>query len=385
MNDKTLRIYGASVKKELNEDIWSEFRMKDNVRKALLKIAEKFYSFTGTDLPLEDIRLVGSNASYNWTADSDIDLHLIVDFSKFSTEEEKQQVLRDSFISKKRIFNDEYEINIYGHDVELYVEDINDYNASDGVFSIQKNVWIRKPKYIEPDVNRSKVKKRVQYFMNLIDRLENYTSTAEKFETAMGIKDEIVNMRQASLSSDGNFSVGNVAFKTLRNSGYINKLFDVIRDAYSKMLSINEIQVIHLKEFKMLTEGLSEEQVSFIEDLGFQLVEEKEVKDYTIALVEMNQDISRILRTKYQLGLQKKGRSFTSYEDQHRIQMPNNIDRSVIGDVMKIVEEWVNKYGRIAIGSMNPKKTKRYESIFRRYGYKIQYHVLFDNRIMVIE
>ena len=378
-----VRVYGATVKDELNEDLWSGFRLKDNVRKALLKIAEKFYNFTGTELTIKDIHLVGSNASFNWTADSDIDLHLIMDFDEFSTQEGHKEVLRQKFLSKKRIFNDQYEIDIYGHEVELYVEDEDDYNASDGIFSIMRNVWIRKPEVIEPDVNRNAVQKRSKYFMNLIDRLEQISSPVDKFETSMRIKDELTNLRQSSLSADGNFSVGNVVFKTLRNSGYIKKLFDAINDSYGKSLSLTEDV---RQNVTLILEELSQQQIQNAQDLGMEFVEDREVGGYDLGIFKMDRSFSDVLDgVRYQIGLQQRGRDFTSYMDQHTVQIPDKLDRSVIPKILKTIKEWIQTYGRISVGSMNERKTKQYKRWLEKNGFDVVSKQTFLGEILLVD
>ena len=379
-----IRIHGATTKKELNEDLWSGERLKSNVREALLKIAEKFYSYTGTDLEIKDIQLVGSNASYNWTSTSDIDLHLIMDFSEFSNGERQQEVLRKKFLSKKRIFNDEYDIKIFGHEVEMYVEDINDYNASDGIFSVQRNLWVRKPKHIDPDVNRNDVKRRVRYFKNIIDRLEDVERTVDKFERAMRIKDEIVNMRQSSLESEGNFSVGNVVFKTLRESGYISTLFDHIAEAYSELLSINE-SLENDKEFNLLVEGIKPNQHAVLTDLEMELVDEYEYAGYTLALVKLPMHFSRPLGTKFQLGLQKKGTEFTSFTDHFRKTSSDKIQKNVFYKMLSKITEWIGIYGSISIGSANDKKIERYKNLLQKQGFNTTEKGSHLGRVLIVK
>jgi hypothetical protein len=44
-------------------------------------------------------------------------------------------------------------------------------------------------------------------------------------------------MRKEDLAKSGEFSVGNLAFKKLRNEGYIEKLIDIISGAYGRIYS----------------------------------------------------------------------------------------------------------------------------------------------------
>ena len=70
-------------KSTLNSKIWSNEQLNSSIKSALLKIANNFFD----DLELEgseidDITFTGSLANFNYTKFSDIDLHLLVDYSK---------------------------------------------------------------------------------------------------------------------------------------------------------------------------------------------------------------------------------------------------------------------------------------------------------------
>ena len=52
--------------------------------------------------------------------------------------------------------------------------------------------------------------------------------------------EKIKKLRRAGLESEGEYSVENLAFKTLRNTGYLRKLSDLKREAYDAMMSIEE-------------------------------------------------------------------------------------------------------------------------------------------------
>ena len=66
----------------LNSLFWENDRLSPAVRDKLLKIAENFFDNLGLDTDIDDITITGSMANFNWTKYSDIDLHLIVDFSQ---------------------------------------------------------------------------------------------------------------------------------------------------------------------------------------------------------------------------------------------------------------------------------------------------------------
>ena len=91
---------------------------------------------------VKDYLFLGSLANYNWSKYSDIDLHILIDFKKINKDTD---LVKDYFDSKKKIWNDEHEnLKIYGFQVELYIQDINEENSSGGVYSLEKNKWLIK-------------------------------------------------------------------------------------------------------------------------------------------------------------------------------------------------------------------------------------------------
>ena len=64
---------------ELNPKIWikdgDEYKMRPNVVKSLLDIANDFIEFLGVDIIVTDIIMTGSLANYNWSEFSGFPLH----------------------------------------------------------------------------------------------------------------------------------------------------------------------------------------------------------------------------------------------------------------------------------------------------------------------
>ena len=122
-----------SVQKTLNPKVWENpddpksSKMKDKVRKGLLKIAEKFIDELGEDVFVDDIVLTGSLSNFNWSEFSDFDLHIIINFEQF---DEESDLYKENFNLKKQIFNEKHDIKIYGFDVELYAQDAEEIHFS---------------------------------------------------------------------------------------------------------------------------------------------------------------------------------------------------------------------------------------------------------------
>lgn len=226
------------VRDELCQDIWSGMKMHENVRSALLKTAKKFIEFLGVDLKVKDVILVGSMANYNWHAKSDIDIHILVDGSEVDADED---VVSELFYAKKTIWNTKYNIRMKGHDVELYVQDVKDTLRSKGVYSLSKNVWLERPEKVggKPDLNSAKLK--ASSLMALIDGVSDVEDEGRKLSRLEKIMRKIRAMRSVGLEKEGGeFSSENIAFKILRNSGYLQKMSNMETKATNDYLSMNE-------------------------------------------------------------------------------------------------------------------------------------------------
>lgn len=206
---------------DLNPTLWVGDQLVPEVREALLKIVLLFCTdLKVPELKIEDIVFTGSLANYNWSKYSDIDVHLIVDMSKFG---DNQEIFDDYFMTKKSLWNRSHDITIKGYDVELYVEDKAEGHTSSGVFSIVSNEWLVVPSSKEPEYKENIIKRKARSIARAIDSLG---ISCDNTQDIIRTKDKIKKMRQEGLESSGEFSIGNLVYKVLRNNGYIEKLYD---------------------------------------------------------------------------------------------------------------------------------------------------------------
>ena len=234
---------------ELNKDFWNQEddRLDPEIRQKLIAIANDFWnSLEVGDAEYDDITFTGSLAAHNYSKFSDVDLHILVDFSDV---DDKTDLVREYFNAMKSIWNRLHEIHIKGYEVEIYVQDVNDPHEAQGLYSISNDEWIKKPVLDKQDFDKDNVKKKAAGLMDQIDRLQPLIDDgkyeeAEKY--ADKLKEKIRKMRKTGLETVGAYSVENLAFKVLRRNDYLGKLSDAKREAYDKMQSIKEQQ--NLKE-----------------------------------------------------------------------------------------------------------------------------------------
>lgn len=217
---------------ELNPALWSNDRLKSQVRFKLLAIAKHFIKFI--DIPkinLKDITISGSNAAYTYTPYSDLDLHLIVEIPQ-----DQESQLKALFDAKKNNYNLKHDIKIKGIDVEVYVQDEKQIHHSAGIYSVLDNKWITQPKAERVQISDDDVETKVNSY---IDKIRAALKSKD-IETAETVKDEISRIRKAGLAREGEFSVENLTFKVLRSKGLIEKLRQHIANLESENLGLKE-------------------------------------------------------------------------------------------------------------------------------------------------
>lgn len=214
----------------LNQKIWNlDNTIKPEVLQKLLEIYNEFIKHIDIPLNVVDVEIVGSNASYNYNNNSDIDLHIIVN-SEITYME--PTLLQQFYNSKKSSFNDKYDLSIYDIPIELYIEDIKSSNATNGRYSLLRQEWIKVPQpinYKMPNIDNELIAMEEKCSDMLL---------SEDCEAILDFINEIYMMRKLGLESDGEASVGNLVFKELRNMNLISDLRDRYFELKSKELSI---------------------------------------------------------------------------------------------------------------------------------------------------
>ncbi len=237
---------------ELNPAIFDGDYMKPEVRQQLLLIAEDFVDHLGINhLDIEDITVSGSSAAYSYTPHSDIDLHILVDMSKFKNDD----VYRELFDAKKVVYNDAHDITIGGFDVELYVQDANQPVVSLGEYSVKDDKWIRLPRKRRANFDQAATKAKYSKLYKLAEFAVK-SSDANKIQNVLRT---IKKYRQAGLDLNGEFGPENLAYKALRTKGVIAELYKKLDELHSKKLSLPESKVSKQVEKNSLVDKLTKE------------------------------------------------------------------------------------------------------------------------------
>jgi len=231
------------VKKTLNPELWdSPELLNEEIGDRLYEIAKEFFKNLDLDwVDIVDVILTGSLANFTWSQFSDIDLHILIDYTQV---DENQELVEDYLRKSSGLWNKNHNILIKGFEVEVYIQDVNEPHYSGGVYSVKDDRWIEVPSREDPQIDFNNVQKKAANLMDDIDEVSELFLD-EQYEQALKeaerVRDRIRKFRQSGLEQGGIFSVENLAFKVLRRNDYLQKLASLRIMSYDRTMSINGI------------------------------------------------------------------------------------------------------------------------------------------------
>lgn len=233
----------------LENHIWGDDGNLDPcVRRVLMDISDDFWEFCNIRwVKPKTVLLTGSICNFNWSEYSDIDVHVVVDFSEIH---DNKEFVQEYFDDKKNDWNNSHEnLNVYGFPVELYVEDINAGTTSAGIYDLWKNEWLKEPEEgnLEPiKLNKYAIKQVASEIMTEIDDLcdafdneDDKHKIEEIGDAADDLSKKIKATRKIGLKK-GEMGSGNIVYKVIRRMGYLDKLWKLKTDCYDKINSIGQ-------------------------------------------------------------------------------------------------------------------------------------------------
>jgi predicted nucleotidyltransferase len=229
---------------KLNERIWgSDGKVIPQVREKLLVLAKKFADEIATLVEIKHIYFTGSLATYKWTSVSDIDLHIIVKIH----EEYSVETLSDYFDLKCKLFNSQHNIFIKGYKVEVNIKEKEVLYQDKAAYDLLKNEWVKEPTKNTRQLDDPEVINISKKYQQKIDNLIN---AGAKIEDVKSLKNEVKDLRKKGLEEgEGEYSIGNLVFKRLRNTNYLSKLFGYLNDLEDKELSLEKFKTHFSKSF----------------------------------------------------------------------------------------------------------------------------------------
>lgn len=215
----------------LNPALWNGLELKPEVAETLKSIGQTFYKDTELTAPVKDILMVGSSANYNWSDNSDIDVHVVIEFKDISDDFELVEKMVNAIKAK---WNEDHDIHIKGFNVEVYIQDISKKNRSTGVYSLLTNKWISEPKKEEFEIDKDQIQ---QKYNDMLFKIKTALET-ENINKLKKVLKDLYDMREVGLNKAGELSTENLVFKILRSRGHLDKLKTGINQIFDKKVSL---------------------------------------------------------------------------------------------------------------------------------------------------
>lgn len=220
---------------KLNPKLWNGLELKPEIKNKLLNCVDIFVeNLKNNDIKITiiDICLVGSNASYNYTNYSDIDIHIIANINDQNNLEKIYDIYR-------KLFKNLHNIKIKGYTVELYIENYNNPSKSNGIYSLN-NGWIKLPKKININIDEEnisilfdKYEKEYKKLLKLINNID-LNEAIKKIDNFIS---DLYKLRKSGLEVN-EFDDKNIVFKEFRNKGYLDNLRNIKNNLETKFMSL---------------------------------------------------------------------------------------------------------------------------------------------------
>jgi hypothetical protein len=225
------------TQKTLNPILWDSDQLHSNLRVGFMKIAKAFYDFLEVEADILDVIIIGSSANYNWTKHSDIDLHVVINYLEVG---DNLYLVKNYMHAKKSIWNINHPLKLKGMNIELYAQDLNEeLHSSVGVYSLLHNKWITKPSAEQISIDDSTIQTKSEPYEYEIDSLSIDDPRIE--QKIQNLKQRLRHLRQTGLDTAGEYSIENMAYKHLRNNGYLERLQWLEKKVANSQLAIENV------------------------------------------------------------------------------------------------------------------------------------------------
>lgn len=216
----------------LNPKLWDHDSLKGEVKTALLRIAKDFLEFVDVPVKVVDVVIAGGNANYTYTNKSDLDLHIIADVDSTPCDREAMEL----FDTKRLLYKRDHNVTVKDIPVELYIEDVKT-PAVSAAYSLLKDKWIREPERKTTDYDKESVAHMITVWKTLF---RSAVQTAD-LQTCRNVLKLLREYRKKGLSTaDGEYSVPNLVYKSLRNDQSLEGLVTLVNKLHDRELSLKE-------------------------------------------------------------------------------------------------------------------------------------------------
>ncbi|MCP0913130.1 MULTISPECIES: hypothetical protein [Legionella] len=233
LNEKIREIWQGNA--QLNPDIFNDGTLKPDLRKKLIQIGNYYFNKLKNQFPdakLVDILLTGSNAGYNYTKNSDIDVHLVINLPACD-----QKLLKDYLIFLSESTWHKRKITYKNRIVEVTV--LPFMAESGGVYSLLQNKWLQKPLRKTSTHTQQEIKIVVEKYQNRLRQLQQaYTKNPNHFNCILfsDLQQELVAWRTRGIKAEGTAATANLGFRVLRDLGMMDAIDSLLAACEEKHL-----------------------------------------------------------------------------------------------------------------------------------------------------
>lgn len=216
------------IQKTLNPRFWPQGKLAQPVRRALIRSARDFTE--DLDLAPEqvlDLVLTGSMATYLWHSGSDLDLHLVVDMKKIPCDIDP----KDYFEKSRHLWNTRRDVWIWGHEVEVYVEDVSEPTPG-ARWSLRQNQWLQTPPPPPQDFDPRDLEPALKTWLK---RLERSKDDPDRLSRTI---DELRQHRSQALRTQGEYAETNLVYRQLRAWGLLAQARTLITRSKDRELGL---------------------------------------------------------------------------------------------------------------------------------------------------
>lgn len=232
----------------LNKSLWDKDKngnwiLDKRAKRKIVSLAKQFYSEFKKLLKqrdIYDIQITGSMSNFNYSPDSEIDVHVLVNFDdidKGNLSDIKKEVESICF---------EWDLNnnpkFKGHDIDLFVQDKRDPHEYSALYSVMDDKWIKHPNQEEIEIDDRDVDKKYDSIIFSIERLDTLIKEGtdndrikRMYKKGLELKTRIQKMKRVYDTKNGSSTIEGMVYKKLKNSGYIEKLIEILSYAYEKV------------------------------------------------------------------------------------------------------------------------------------------------------
>ena len=232
---------------KLNPKFFDENMVLDSeVREMLLSMADSIRDSANEELdeklPWNGTIMIGSLCSINYDDFSDIDLHLLIDYTGINERESNLLAEFLTFFIKNWNQN---EFHIKNFLVEAFAQNINLKFQAEGVYELETEEWQQKPDLTNKIFYTPEEAKEAKSYLIRVKELRNKLPLVKDqqsyYDELKVLWDEIKDMRKRAMASkEGMFSSGNKVFKLLRRNKTLSTLIDLMKQTKRKIFTIPE-------------------------------------------------------------------------------------------------------------------------------------------------